>query len=106
MTLKRMLCMLHHFHEDFSPLLKKLFLLHCKATFILFIAEVLLNIVNGNLPIQSKLELQKFRKEIYQIINNRKRSGSSVKEKRYILATSRGLRLLALIYDPAIKHFS
>ena len=105
MTREQMCCMLNHFNKHFSNLMKKLFILHCDERFILFVSEILSNILAGNLPIAHKTELVKFQREI-RILTTTQRSQSMVKQLRDILGTPRGLNLLRIINVPMQKHFN
>ena len=105
MTNKQMISMLKHF-QTFSPLLKKLFVLHCDSSFILFIAELLLNVIEGNLRVQSKTQLQQYEPEIAKILEDRNGHAVSIKSKRRVLATNHGLQVIALLYKPTIDHFA
>lgn len=100
-----MISMLKHF-ETFSPLLKKLFLLHCDPLFILFICEIILNVLEGNLQIQSKIKFVQYEEVITQLIDDRAKSKVSIKSKREILASDKGLKLQALLYKPVLDHFN
>ena len=97
--------MLKHF-QTFSPLLQKLFLLHCDSLFVLFLIEVLLNVLEGNLPIKSKHDLSQYAKEVAILISGRDKAEIRIKPKRKILASNRGLKIIALLYTPVIEHFN
>lgn len=93
--------------QRFSPILKKLILLHCNDNFIVFLLEVALNIIGGNLRISSKSGLETYRRLFKQLIlSNLSKSTSSVKEKRKILSTPKGLKLLTFLYEPIIQQLT
>ena len=89
------------FQTTYSPILKKLFLLHCNKEFIFFVAEILLNVLAGNLPVQESVltELRRFEKEISSIVLNREKSYEATREKRMLLASNRGLLLLSHLHE-------
>ena len=106
MTNKQLLSTLQLF-GSFNLLLKKLFVLHCSSEYIIFIAELLLNIVNGNVLISAveKTRLMNFQKEISIIIAARGKTKKSIRHKRQVLSTNRGLRVINLITPAVEKHF-
>ena len=79
--------------------------MHCDSLFILFLTEVVLNVLEGNLPIQSKVKFLQYEEEITKLVRDRKKEKISIKMKRNILASNRGLKLLDLLYKPAFDHF-
>lgn len=95
--------MLKHFNT-FSPLLKKLHILHCDTEFILFLIEILLNCLSGNIVVQSKDSLKPFKSLFRALTSDRNEDQISIKQKRNLLATNKGLLLLKKLYEPTIKH--
>lgn len=104
MTSKQMISMLKHY-QTFSPLLKKLFVLHCNADFIIFLLECFINIIEGNLKIQSKNALSPFSKILALLVEDRSKAEVSIKKKRHLLMTSSGIKLLNIVYVSIIQNF-
>ena len=97
--------LLKHF-QTFNPILKKLFILHIDASFIKFITEILLNIVEGNMRVQSKASLESHSGLFAQILTDNRKTDYAKREKRLLLGSRKGLNLLAMIYEPLLLHFS
>ena len=90
----------------FPTVLKKCFILNCSDDIIKFFCDSIFNVVKGNVKLakalQSKLStLSREKKTMENLCSKRK---VSVRRKRYILASTRGLRLLKLILPSVSNH--
>ena len=90
----------------FPTVLKKCFILNCSDDIIKFFCDSIFNVVKGNVKLakalQNKLStLSREKKTMENLCSKRK---VSVRRKRYILASTRGLRLLKLILPSVSNH--
>lgn len=93
-------------YQKFSPTLKKFFILHCPDEIIKFFCDCVFNIVKGKVKlensIQRKMTVLSREKTNIETICTKKRV--SLKRKRQLLASERGLRLLKLVSPSVLNH--
>jgi len=70
--------------------------------FIKFLSDCLLNIINGNVRGISKKKLKDHEGQIKKLTTRR----TSIKERKVILASPKGLKLLSTTVGPVLKHLS
>ena len=104
MTSAQILSILKHYKE-FSPLLKKIFLVHCDHSYIRFIIECIVNILEGNLPIPSLTTLEQFESILQQIVSLVKPQESYVAAVRSILISNQGVALIDELHTPILLYF-
>ena len=104
MTSARILSILTHYKE-FSPLLKKIYLVHCDDSYIRFIVECIVNILEGNLPILSLTSLEQFQSIVQQILSLVKSQASYITKVRSILISDQGVALIDELYNPILLQF-
>ena len=110
---------LEHILNNSSPVLVRLYILHCNDRVILFINEILVNVSKGTLTatshqatslLQYKVEIDSLFNLIKPSSNTKKRSSSSspssksiivpkksITRQRAILCTAKGVKLLKLL---------
>lgn len=90
----------------FPTVLKKSFILNCSDDIIKFFCDSIFNVVKGNVKLaktlQSKISTLSREKNTMKLLCSKRKV--SVKRKRYILASPRGLRLLKLILPSISNH--
>lgn len=89
----------------FSPTLKKCFILHCNDELLKFFCDCIFNVVKGKVKLERALQ-QKVSTLTSQKTNLEKicsKRSVSLKKKRQVLGSPRGLRLLCLVL-PSVKN--
>lgn len=121
---------LEHILNNSTPVLVRLYILHCDNRVILFINEILVNIAKGILTVtkhqsrsllQYKVEIDRLFNLIKNSVNTTKKSSSlsssnktilipkkSIPRQRVLLCTAKGVKLLKLLLDlvVAVKPLS
>ena len=85
--------------KSFSSNFQKVFLENCPKEFIRFLCECIVNLVDGHLDIK-KNQVVKYQHMV-------KRLGQrtvTLKERRKILSSNKGIRLLTLLFEPILKR--
>lgn len=80
--------------------LKKFFILHCDADFVIFLCECVTNILNGNVVIRKKT-ITKYYNEM-RILHNPK---TPLAKRREILSSDKGLHLIQDMSRAIFNHF-
>ena len=107
---------LEHILNNSTPILVRLYILHCNDRVILFINEILVNVSKGTLSLTSRqaTSLLQYKVEIDRLFNlikpssNTKKSSSSssrtiivpkksITRQRVVLGTAKGVKLLKLL---------
>lgn len=92
--------MLQHFKNltlaDRLETLKK-----CEDKFIEFLAEAVVNVLQGVVPGIKRRDIEKFRPQIVRIISSK----TSLAEQRAIFSSRKGLLLLDVIVEHVIQYF-
>ena len=90
----------------YPTVLKKCFILHCSDDIIKFFCDSVFNVVKGNVKLartlQTKLSTLSREKKTLEILCSKRKV--SMKKKRYILGSQRGLRLLKLVLPSVSNH--
>ena len=88
--------------QRFTRKLQKQFILHCPKSYIQFLSECLVNLLRVELKDLRKEDLVKYRKEISELTRRR----TSLRKRRTILSSSKGLQLIAFITLFVIKRLT
>ena len=90
----------------FSPVLRKHVILHCPDEILKFFCDCVFNVVKGKVKLEknlkAKLAVLTREKPNLETICSKKRV--SLKKKRQVLGSERGLRLLKLILPSVQNH--
>ena len=81
---------------------KSLFLQSCPKEFIRFLCECIINLLKGNLQSIKRHHVVKFLSEVWLLSLKR----TTWKQRRYIVASERGLQLIKVFTPPVINRLS
>ena len=73
----------------------------CEDKFIEFLAEAVVNILQGVVPGVMRKDIAKFKPQIVRIISSK----TSLAEQRAIFSSQKGLLLLDVIVEHVIRYF-
>lgn len=74
----------------------------CDDKFVEFLCECVLNIINGNVPVQSTTPFKKFENEMKSLCKRKTLS----KGRRRTLSSAKGSKLLKTLYKPCADYLS
>ena len=74
----------------------------CPKEFIRFLCECIVNLLKGNLQAIKRHHVVKFQDEVWLLLLKR----TTWKQRRNVLASEKGLQLIAVITPPVINHLS
>ena len=93
-------------YQKFSPTLRKFLILHCPDEIIKFLCDCIFNVVKGKVSLEKnvreKMSLLSREKSNIETICTKKRV--SLKRKRQVLGSDRGLRLLKVVLPSVQSH--
>ena len=79
--------------QTFSQKLQKQFILHCPKSFIKFLSECLVNLLQGKLKEIRKVDVVKYRRELSELT----RRTTSLHKRRTISSSPKGFQLVSVI---------
>lgn len=90
----------------FSPLLRKHFILNCPDDILKFFCDCIFNVVKGKVKLEatSQHKLAVLTREKTNLEKICSRRTFSLKRKRQVLGSQRGLRLLKLVLPSVLNH--
>ena len=91
---------------NFPVVLKRCFILNCSDDIIKLFCDCIFNVVRGNVKLEKKLQskLSTISREKTTMETLRSKSKISLRRKRHLLATTRGLRLLKTNLPSVLNH--
>ncbi len=101
-----MTCILEYINTHSSKMLAKMFYQHCDKRMILFINEIVLNLLDGVIPVDNtnKKQFLKFRLQLeplYKLGKQRKRGdvNATLTRQRAVLCSHKGLKLVKILFN-------
>ena len=86
---------------ELEPNLQKIVLQNCSKELIRFICECCANIVQGHFQNLRKQDLVNYENNLQKLLSKK----TLLREKRFLLASHRGIELIELIANQLIKEF-
>lgn len=88
--------------QTFSPTFKHIFLQNCPKEFVRFLSECVVNLMRGELDSLNKSDLISYKAQLKKLVSKR----TTLKERRLILGSKKGLKLIEMITPPVITRLS
>ena len=89
----------------FKPVLQRLFLQHCNASFIVYIIDCVLKIIKGTTQLRVPIsQVKPFASLARNLAEGRVKAEISLKNKRQLLCSAKGLQFLPIIYQ-AVSNY-
>jgi hypothetical protein len=88
-------------YQSFTPTCQRVFLQQCPKEFIIFLCECIINLLAGKLKVV-KSSLEKYKRQLRRLSQKR----PSVKERRLILSSAKGIGLVKTFAPSVIDRFS
>ncbi len=85
----------------FATDFQKQFILHSPSSFIYFLSECVHNLVQGNVDSVRKSQVEKLEPQIVKLC----RKKTSLRQRRLILASRKGLVLIKILAGPVLEKF-
>ncbi len=101
-----MTCILEYITTHSNKTLSKAFYQHCDKRMILFITEIVLNLLDGSITIDetNKKQFLKFRLQLeplYKLgkLQKNSKSNTTLTEQRLVLCSPKGLKLVRVLFN-------
>ena len=93
-------------YQKLSPTLRKFFILHFSDEIIKFFCDCIFNVVKGRVKLENNIQrnmavLSREKPNIEKICTKKR---VSLKRKRQVLGSDRGMRLLKLVIPSVLNH--